>query len=167
MGNQAVSLRSFALFRSAVPVGRRQKKPPSSIPQSTRQHSVGHPPRRKAATTLPRPHLHTLSSYVRRGYYIHNTASFIPLHFAFRLRKLRRHTPFRFITSAVSCLSPLVFWRLLLRTAIGVGTASSACYRNSVFHNTFSLIRFSIPIFGLQSEALCPKSRNAPQKKRD
>lgn len=33
---QAVSLRSFPLFRSAVPVGRRQKKPSSSVPQALR-----------------------------------------------------------------------------------------------------------------------------------
>jgi hypothetical protein len=47
MGNQAVSLRSFALLRSAVPVGRRQKKPPPSIPQYTRLHS-GCQPRKRA-----------------------------------------------------------------------------------------------------------------------
>ena len=60
-----VSLQSFVLFRSAVPVGRRQKKPLSSIPQSTRQHSVGQPRKRAGhhyASSPSSPHAHFLRS---------------------------------------------------------------------------------------------------------
>ena len=59
---------------------------------------------------LPSPHLHTLSSCVRRGYCIHNTASFISLHSTCRFRKLHRHTPFSSIhSSSILRLPPLIF----------------------------------------------------------
>jgi hypothetical protein len=118
------SLCSVRLFQSVV--GRKSLLPPFHSPLVS--IASASPEKGQATTTLPRPHLHTLSSFVRRGYYIHNTASFFPLHSACQLRKLRSHTPFSSITSAVLCLSPLVFWRLLLRTAIGVGATHYNCF---------------------------------------
>ena len=111
-GNQSVSLRSFALFRSAVPVGRRQKKPPPSVPQSTRQHSVGQP-RKKG-----RPPLRFLALIFTRSLPAFGgaTTSTIQLH-SVTLRKLRS-TAFQHYYVC----RPLFFQRLLLSSAIGVGS---------------------------------------------
>ena len=64
------------------------------------------------------PHLHTFTSYVRQGYYIHNTASF----------RYTPQAPFLCIP-AVSCLSPFIFsavapshshrgWRRSVKTSL-------------------------------------------------
>ncbi len=49
------------------------------------------------------------------------TASTIPLHSVFAPQATRNSIP------AVLCLPPLIFWRLLLRTAIGVGATPYIC----------------------------------------
>lgn len=94
-----VSLRSLPLFCSAVPVGRRQKNPPSSVPQAL------HSTKKKSSLEKKQlfflrcfvPRLHTVTSCVRRGYYIHNTASF-----RFATQATLHCIP------AVLCLSPLI-----------------------------------------------------------
>jgi hypothetical protein len=64
------------------------------------------------------PHLHTFSSCVRQGYYIHNTASF----------RYTPQAPFHYIP-ALSCLSPFIFsavatshshrgWRRSVKTSL-------------------------------------------------
>ena len=111
MGNQAVSLRSFPLFRSAVPVGRRQKKPPSSVPQAL--HSTKKNSSLKISNcffALPR----SSSSHVLYPTFGRANASTIPLH-SVSLRKLR-YTTFQ----PYYVCRPQCFQRLLLRTAIGV-----------------------------------------------
>lgn len=105
--NKAVSLRSFVLFRSAVPVG--WKKPP--FHSSLVSLAPASPEKGQAVTTLPRPHLHTLTSCVRRGYCVRNTAS---------LRSAALHFIQPYLRPP-----PLVFWRLLYRqpsTSIGTLT---------------------------------------------
>jgi hypothetical protein len=91
--NQAVSLRSFPLFRSAVPVSRASFR---STGTSTAQENNRFEKKPLFSCAVIVPHLHTVTSCVRRDYYIHNTASFVAL------RKLR-FTPFSSIMSAVPC----------------------------------------------------------------
>jgi hypothetical protein len=69
---QFSGLSSVASF---VPFGcsSRLKKPPFHSPLVS--IAPASPEKGQAVTTLPRPHLHTVASFVRRGYYIHNTAS--------------------------------------------------------------------------------------------
>ena len=62
------------------------------------------------------PHLHTVSSCVRSGLCRHNTASF-------RFAPSRKVGTTLLYIPAVLCLPPLVFQRLLFRTAIGVCSA--------------------------------------------
>ena len=99
------SLCSVRLFQSVV--GRKSLVPPFHSPLVS--IASASPEKGQAATTLPRPHLLTLSSCVRRGYYIHNTASF---HFS-------PQAPLHYIQQYYVC-HPWLFQRLLLRTAIGV-----------------------------------------------
>jgi hypothetical protein len=74
------------------------------------------------------PHLHTVTSCVRRGYYSHNTASF--------------RSATLLCSQQYYVCRPLFFQRLLLRTAIGVGS-----------------VRWKT--------SLCPKSRFPSKKSRE
>jgi hypothetical protein len=111
------SLCFVRLFQSVVP---------PSVPQALQQHreitALKKKPLFLCAVFVP--HLHTVTSCVRRDYCIHNTASFVTL------RKLR-FTSFSSIMSAVPCC--------------------------------FSGCSLNLPS-RLAPLALCPKSRNAPQK---
>ena len=93
------------------------------------------------------PHLHTFSTLrSARGYYIHNTASF-------------RFAPLLFIP-AVFCLSPRYFWRLLLRTAIGLGSAylTYVILEESIFNYQLSTMNYQLV------RSLCPKYKEHRQK---
>ena len=92
-GNQAVSLRSFPLFRSAVSVGRTVLH----FTDTSQHKKIRQQKNAALFFLLFVPHLHTVSSCVRSGYYIHNTASF-------------RYTPQAtfLCIPAVLCLSPFV-----------------------------------------------------------
>ncbi len=122
MGNQAVSLRSFPLFRSAVPVGR------------AFLHSTDHFTAQKIRQPKNRqPYFFRCSFLIftrslpafGRAY-----ASIIQLHFVTVIRSL--NAPFHYAESSLIHFTtfqpyyvcrPQCFQRLLLRTAIGVGSA--------------------------------------------
>ena len=114
--NQSVSLRSFTLFRSAVPVGqpyifiRTLSVKRKSVFQFNNQvslRSTGTSQHKKIQQLENKqlyflryfvPHLHTVSSCVRSGLCIHNTASF-----RFAPQATLHYIP------AVLCLPPSVF----------------------------------------------------------
>jgi hypothetical protein len=82
-----VSLRSFSLFRSAALVGRRQKRPPPSLPQllyRNKKTAV----RRKGWTAVFFVPLYSSSSHVLYPTFGRATTATIPLH-SFTLRRLR------------------------------------------------------------------------------
>jgi hypothetical protein len=111
-GNQAVSLRSLPLFRSAVPVGCRQKKPPPSVPQTLRSTKIN------SSLKISSYFFCAVSFLVftrSLPAFVGASTSTIPLH-SVSLRKLRS-TAFQ----QYYVCRPLFFQRLLLRTAIGVG----------------------------------------------
>ena len=127
-GNQAVSLRSFPLFRSAVPVGRRQKKPPS-IPQALQQHSKIIALKKSRYFLAPFSFLIFTRSLPAFG---RASASIIPLHFVSFNRSLS--APLHSAASSLFLFTtfqpyyvyrPPCFQRLLFRPAIGVGSVST------------------------------------------
>jgi hypothetical protein len=98
--NKAVSLRSFSLFRCAAPVGRRQKKPPSSIPQTLRSTIKKSSSEKEqlfffALLRSQSPHVH----FLRSSGLLHPQYSFISFCFV----------NYASLHSAVLCLSPLIF----------------------------------------------------------
>jgi hypothetical protein len=127
MGNQAVSLRSLPLFRSAVPVGCRLKKPPPSVPQAL------HSTKNRATQQKSSSFFCAVSFLVSTRSlpaFVGATTSTIPLH-SVSLRKLRS-TAFQ---QYCAC-RPLFFRRLLLRTAIGVGTTPFSCVFRTSKHQS-------------------------------
>ena len=106
-----------------------------SVPQSTRQHSACHPLRRKAATNASSPSSsHAL--FLRSVGLMQPQYSFIPLQSFVRLTlhciPLIALSFIVLHSSHICVCRPPFFRRLLLRSAIGVGSASSAC----VFHSS-------------------------------
>lgn len=136
--NQAVSLRSFALFRSAAPVPRLRR-----VHSAVRSSALCQPAQKigQAATSLPPPHLHTRSPCVRRGYCSHNTASFISLSLACLLHPAKGEfagTP-RYSSihsSSIRVCRPLFIGRLLFRPAIGLGSRPFKLLTSSHFQLT-------------------------------
>ena len=141
---QAVSLRSLPLFRSAVPVGRRQKKPPPSVSQAL------HSTKKKSSSEKEQLFFFCAISFLvftrslpsfGRAY-----ASTIPLHFVTVIRSL--NAPFHSAKSSLIPFTafqpyyvcrPIFFQRLLFRTAIVVGSAPFLL-RFSILRNPFTLI---------------------------
>lgn len=117
-GNQAVSLRSFALFRSAVPVGagyfvgKRISVACPSVPQSARQYSVSQP-KKRAGSHYPSSPSSSHALFLRSSGLLQPQYRFIPF----------RYAPLH--SSRICVCRPLFFQRLLLRTAIGVGSVST------------------------------------------
>jgi len=121
-GNQAVSLRSFPLFRSAVPVGRAFLRS-----TDTSQHKKIRQPKNRQPYFFRSSFLIFTRSLPAFG---RAYASTIPLHFVTVIRSL--NSPFHCAKSSLFPFStfqayyvcrPQCFQRLLLRTAIGVGSA--------------------------------------------
>ncbi len=121
-GNQAVSLRSFPLFRSAVPVGRAFLRS-----TDTSQHKKIRQPKNRQPYFFRCSFLiftRSLPAFCRAY------ASTIQLHFVTVIRSL--NAPFHSASSSLirftafqpyDVCRPQFFQRLLLRTAIGVGSA--------------------------------------------
>jgi hypothetical protein len=134
-GNQAVSLRSFPLFRSAAPVGRSFLRSADTIQPQKKQQLENKQLFFCAASFL----ISTRALPVFAG----ASTSIIQLH-SVTLRKLRS-TAFQ----PYFVCRPMFFQRLLLRTAIGLGAVHinlvESLFQLNIIHGPLYIVRFTSP----------------------